>query len=83
MANNAASKVLIAEDNKALRQLLEVTLAKWGYKVIATRDGNEAWEQLQLPDSPIQFCFLSRCGRVQNLRTGRRPLGTYVGKAIC
>ncbi len=52
MAKNAASKVLIAEDNKATRRLLEMLLGKWGYEVIAVVDGNEAWEQLKDPDSP-------------------------------
>lgn len=40
-------KILIAEDDPISRVFLEVTLVKWGYKVIVTCDGNEAWEALQ------------------------------------
>src|SRR5881628_4071029 len=40
-------KILIAEDDPVSRCFLEVTLVKWGYEVIATSDGNEAWEALQ------------------------------------
>ena len=44
--------VLIADDNKAARRLLEISLAKWGYEVVVTCDGNEAWAGLQKPDAP-------------------------------
>jgi sigma-B regulation protein RsbU (phosphoserine phosphatase) len=40
-------KILIAEDDPVSRCFLEVTLVKWGYEVIATSDGNEAWEAFQ------------------------------------
>ena len=40
-------KILIAEDDPVSRCFLEVTLVKWGYDVITTRDGTEAWEILQ------------------------------------
>ena len=40
-------KILIAEDDPVSRCFLEVTLVKWGYEVIATSDGNEAWEALR------------------------------------
>jgi len=36
-------KILIAEDDPVSRCFLEVTLAKWGYEVIAVCDGNQAW----------------------------------------
>jgi len=44
-----AMKVLIAEDEPVSRRLLEVRLAKWGYEVVSTKDGAEAWEALQSP----------------------------------
>lgn len=40
-------KILLAEDDPVSRRFLEVTLQKWGYEVIVTRDGNEAWEAFQ------------------------------------
>jgi two-component system, cell cycle response regulator len=45
-------KVLIAEDDMVSRRLLEATLTKWGYEVVITRDGVEAWEVLQRPAPP-------------------------------
>jgi phosphoserine phosphatase RsbU/P len=40
-------KILIAEDDPVSRRFLEVTLEKWKYDVIVTRDGGEAWESFQ------------------------------------
>lgn len=45
-------KILIAEDDLISRRLLEATLKKWGYEVVVTCDGTQAWETLQLPDAP-------------------------------
>jgi two-component system cell cycle response regulator len=45
-------KILIAEDDPVSRRLLEVFLGKWGYDVVVTSDGNEAWEMLQGQDVP-------------------------------
>jgi len=45
-------KVLIAEDDVVSRRLLEATLTRWGYEVVVTRDGSEAWQALQLADAP-------------------------------
>jgi diguanylate cyclase (GGDEF)-like protein len=45
-------KILIAEDDTVSRRLLEVTLSKWGYDVVACADGAAAWEVLQQPDAP-------------------------------
>jgi len=45
-------RILIAEDDPVSRRLLEVTLHKWGYEVIACPDGMAAWQILQRPDTP-------------------------------
>ena len=45
-------KILIAEDNEVTRQLLERKLTKWGYQVISTKDGTEAWDLMKTPGSP-------------------------------
>jgi diguanylate cyclase (GGDEF)-like protein len=45
-------RILIAEDDPVTRRLLEAKLAKWGYEVVVTGDGNEAWRALQAEDAP-------------------------------
>lgn len=45
-------KVLIAEDDPVSRLLLGKILVGWGYDVVVTRDGNEAWQALQPKDAP-------------------------------
>jgi sigma-B regulation protein RsbU (phosphoserine phosphatase) len=40
-------KILIAEDDATCRRVLEANLADWGFDVVSTRDGNEAWTLLQ------------------------------------
>ena len=45
-------RVLIAEDDVTSRLLLKRVLEGWGYEVIATKDGAEAWEALQAGDGP-------------------------------
>jgi len=44
--------ILIVEDDPVSRRLLEVTLKKFGYDVIATSNGNEALEVFQGPSVP-------------------------------
>ena len=45
-------KILIAEDDPVSRKLLETLLIKWGYDVVVTCDGEQAWEKLHQKDSP-------------------------------
>ncbi len=45
-------KVLIAEDDVTSRMILEHMLAGWGYEVVVTKDGDEAWRELQAEDAP-------------------------------
>lgn len=45
-------KVLIAEDDFTSRTILQAVLSKWGYEVVATADGEEAWTYLQRGDVP-------------------------------
>ncbi len=45
-------KVLIAEDNAVSRLTLRSSLRKWGYEVIETTNGEEAWALLSGPDAP-------------------------------
>ncbi len=45
-------KILIAEDDSTSRLILENMLTKWGYDVVSTNDGNDAWKKLQEEDAP-------------------------------
>ncbi len=45
-------KILIADDSNVSRHLLESIVRKWGYEVISTADGNQAWEALRHDDAP-------------------------------
>jgi diguanylate cyclase (GGDEF)-like protein len=45
-------KILVADDDPLSRRMLEKTLHKAGYEVVAVRDGSEAVEQLCKSDGP-------------------------------
>ena len=45
-------KILIAEDDATSRLILRAVLTNWGYDVVETCDGDEAWEILQREDAP-------------------------------
>jgi phosphoserine phosphatase RsbU/P len=45
-----AVRILIAEDDPISHCMLEATLKKWGYDVIVTSNGREAWQSLQQDD---------------------------------
>jgi DNA-binding response OmpR family regulator len=45
-------RILIAEDNATSRRALEANLVGWGFDVISTSDGEQAWSVLQQPDAP-------------------------------
>ncbi len=45
-------KVLIAEDDRISRRLLELTLQRQGYEVVVTENGARAWDVLQADDAP-------------------------------
>jgi len=49
---SASNTVLIAEDDPIGRRMLQNRLAKWGYQVITTENGLEAWEILQQGNAP-------------------------------
>lgn len=49
-------QVLIAEDDKLCRTILEKSLRKWGYEIISTEDGREAWKAIQ--EQNIQIAIL-------------------------
>lgn len=52
MIGGTPLNVLIAEDDPVSRLLLRKHLTVWGYNVVVTSDGNEAWYALQAKDAP-------------------------------
>lgn len=71
-------RILIAEDDPVSRRMLQRTLEKWGHQVVATPDGQEAWEQFSLGavDMVITDWMmpgmdgLELCRRIQAARAG-------------
>ena len=45
-------RILIAEDNRFFRRLIEVNLKQWGHEVVSCEDGACAWELLNKEDAP-------------------------------
>src|SRR5438093_5720012 len=45
-------RILIAEDDLVSRRVLEGSLVKWGYEVLACSDGLEAYQALQGERAP-------------------------------
>lgn len=45
-------KILIAEDDRVSRHILTNSLTKWGYELVITGDGSQAWEELQKNEAP-------------------------------
>ena len=45
-------KILIAEDDPSSKLLLQTTLEMWGYEVISTTDGKQAWDALRKTSPP-------------------------------
>ena len=45
-ASHEPMRVLVAEDNPVFQSMLRTILGRWGYDVVATRDGLHAWELL-------------------------------------
>jgi two-component system, cell cycle response regulator len=50
--SSAHSTVLIAEDDRLFRRMLESWFKRWDYRVTAVENGLEAWEILQREDAP-------------------------------
>jgi sigma-B regulation protein RsbU (phosphoserine phosphatase) len=68
-------KVLIAEDNPATRSLLEDALRRWGFNVVAARDGLEAWEQLTENEPPELILLDWNMPEMDGLEVCRRARG--------
>lgn len=68
-------KILISEDNPDTSILLKSNLAKWGYEVLATENGEEAWKIMEGEDPPplvILDWMMPRMDGIQVCRNIRR-----------
>ena len=45
-------KVLVADDDRMIRNIVKKNLLIWGYSVVEAADGDEAWHILNQPDAP-------------------------------
>jgi sigma-B regulation protein RsbU (phosphoserine phosphatase) len=68
-------RVLIAEDNSTTRSLLSETLRDWGFDVVATRDGLEAWEELSTNEAPELILLDWTMPEMDGLEVCRRARG--------
>jgi signal transduction histidine kinase len=73
------TRILIAEDDATMRQILAGVLKKIGYEVTAASDGTEAWEILRKNDAPKLLILdwvmpgmdgLSLCRKIRETQTG-------------
>jgi two-component system cell cycle response regulator len=65
-------KVLIAEDDAVSRRVLEEFLTKWGYELVITQDGEEAWQALSEEDAPQLAILDWMMPRMDGLEVCRR-----------
>ncbi|HEX8815734.1 MAG TPA: diguanylate cyclase [Terriglobales bacterium] len=56
-AQTRPSTILVAEDDRLFRYILQTCLEKWGHKVVLVNDGLAAWEALQSDDAPQMVIF--------------------------
>lgn len=77
-------KILIAEDERIPRTILERTLRDWGHEVLATSDGLAAWQELERDDAPQLAVLdwimpgLDGIEVCQKARTLHRDIPTYI-----
>jgi two-component system cell cycle response regulator len=76
-------KVLIAEDDRDSRELLSWLLEKLGYEVVATENGNQAWdafrrEKFRLVISDLLMPDLDGLELCRRIRSTPTPKYTYI-----
>ncbi len=75
-------KILIAEEERVSRRLLESRLKKWGYEVTAAKDGKEAWEIFQKEHFPMVISDwmmpeMDGLELLRRIRSSKRPGYVY------
>jgi len=83
---NAAIRVLIADDDPPTRMLLRAAISQWGYQIVEAADGEEAWKILQEKDMPQLLILdwlmpkldgIGLCSRIKN-EMAKRPYIIFV-----
>ncbi len=69
-------KILIAEDDPASNRYLEVALRQWGYQVMVTKDGAEAWRVLEKGEAPTLMILDWMMPELDGLEVCRKIRGT-------
>jgi DNA-binding response OmpR family regulator len=73
-------RILMAEDDAASREVLELNLEAWNYDTVVCENGAQAWTALQEPDAPRlvildwmmpELSGLEVCQRVRRLKNGQ------------
>jgi diguanylate cyclase (GGDEF)-like protein len=72
-------KILIAEDDPALRHILQDILSKWGYEVVDTKDGNEACQILLSEDAPKLAILDWKMPGMEGIEICRKVRGNEAG----
>lgn len=83
-------RVLIAEDEEVSRRKLEAQLQHWGYEVVVTTNGAEAWKVLQETKAPelavLDWQMPEMCGdevcRRARAQLGHQPLHLILLTAV-
>jgi two-component system NtrC family sensor kinase len=75
-------KVLIAEDDRVSRRLLQGLLEKWGYQVVSAPDGAEAWRRFQEDEFPLvisdwMMSEMDGLELIRRIRASHRPGYVY------
>ena len=75
-------KILIAEDDLISRRLLQKTLESWGHRVLAAKDGRQAWNILQTNDIRLVIAdwvmpFIDGVTLCQKIRKANMPGYVY------
>ncbi|MCZ6888370.1 MAG: diguanylate cyclase [Gammaproteobacteria bacterium] len=75
-------KLLIAEDDRTYRVMLDAVTRRWGYEPVVVNDGEAAWEALQENDPPRLLLLdwmmprldgLDLCRRIRAIETSDPP----------
>lgn len=81
MAQNDAYKLLVADDELSMRQMLEFMLEKEGYKVTCAANGREAIECVQKARFDLLLCDI-RLGDISGLEVLRAAKESYAGTVV-
>lgn len=83
LADRPLMKILIAEDEKISRQILQFQLEQWGHTVIWAANGRQAWELLQMHDCKLvitdwEMPEMSGIELIRKIRESDRASYVYV-----